>query len=67
MTAPVKNPTQWMPTSGQGYVITNVPNQTIVTNTLKSLVDNTSNHYPIVTQASYVVPKNPTLWTQTGQ
>jgi hypothetical protein len=67
MTTPIKNPTQYRPLNGQGYVITQNANQIIVTNSLATLVDNTINHYPIVTQASYAIPKKPTLWTPTGQ
>ena len=62
MTA-IKNPTQWRPPSGQGYILP-TGNLGIVTNTLLPLVDNTTNHLPIIVNPSYFVPKYATKWTR---
>lgn len=65
MTTPVKNPTQWRPQSGQGYIVMS-GNLPLVANTLLPLVDNTTAHLPIINTPSYVIPKNPTVWTLSG-
>lgn len=59
----VKNPTQWQPPSGSGYVIT-VGTNFIVTNLFNFLVTNTGNF--LVTTPTYAVPKYATQWTETG-
>lgn len=61
----VRNPTQWYPPSGSGYVVT-VGNLPIVTNALLPIVDNTVTHLPIVTTPTYTVPRYKTAWTVTG-
>jgi len=59
----VKNPTQWQPPSGNGYVV-NVGTEFLVTNLGDFLVDNSGNF--LVTTETYAVPKYPTTWTVTG-
>lgn len=64
MTVPIKTPTDWRPTSGQGSVVLlgNVP---IVTNTGIKIVTNTT-QLPILTSPTITKPKNPTIWSQAG-
>lgn len=59
----VKNPTQWQPPSGSGYVIT-IGTEFLVTNLSDFLVTNTGNF--LVTTPTYAVPKYKTLWSDTG-
>lgn len=66
MATPIKNPTTWNPPSGEGYIVT-VGTLGMVTNALLPIVDNTVNHYPIVTTPVYNIPKVPTDWTGTGE
>lgn len=63
MTNPIKWPTQWRPPSGQGYVLAS-GSLPLETNLFLPIVDNTSNHYPIINTPSYVVPKYATKWTR---
>lgn len=59
----VKNPTQWIPGSGKGYVV--VQGTLFITNNLSSFItDNLGNF--LVTTPNYVTPKNATSWTATG-
>lgn len=60
---PVKNPTQWQPPSGTGYVVTTGTNF-LVTNLGDFLTDNLGNF--LVTTPTYTVPKYPTVWTASG-
>lgn len=62
MTA-VKNPTQWRPPNGSGYVIT-TGNNFLITNSSNFLVTNSGNF--LITTPTYVVPKYKTAWTATG-
>jgi hypothetical protein len=59
----IKNPTQWEPPSGKGYVIT-IGFCFLVDNLGNFLVDNSQNN--LVTTPTYTVPKYATLWTGTG-
>jgi hypothetical protein len=61
---PIKIPTSWRPSSGQGSVVL-IGNVPIVTNTGVRLVTTTS-HLPIMTNPTVTKPKNPTVWSQTG-
>lgn len=66
-----KTPTTWTrtgktSTSWRPATVVTVGNLPLVANTLLPLVDNTVNHFPIVTTPSYVQPKAPTKWTASG-
>ena len=58
-----KNPTQWQPPSGSGYIIT-VGNEFLETNLSDLLVTNIGDY--LVTTPTYAIPKNKTLWGITG-
>jgi hypothetical protein len=60
----VKNPTQWTPQSGSGYVVT-VGNENLVTNSGSFLVDNLGNF--LITTPTNVVGKYSTAWTNTSK
>lgn len=62
---PIKNPTQWRPGNGKGFVVP-TGSLPIVANTLLPLVDNTLAHLPIINTPSYVTSNNPTIWTGSG-
>lgn len=63
MTTPVRTPTQWIPSSGQGYVL--LPGQNnLVTNSGNYLVANNGNF--LVTSGVVVLGKYATQWTQSG-
>lgn len=62
MTA-VKNPTQWLPPSGSGYIVT-VGTEFITTNAGVFLTDNLGDF--LVTTPTYDVEKFATQWTGTG-
>lgn len=59
----VKNPTQWQPPTGKGFVIT-AGTKFLVTNSGSFLVTNAGDN--LVTTPTYDVPKYPTTWSQTG-
>lgn len=61
--ASVKNPTQWQPPSGSGYVV-NIGVLNLVDNSGNFLVDNSQN--PIVTTPTYAIPQFDTTWVETG-
>jgi hypothetical protein len=61
--ANVRNPTQWYPPSGKGYVI--APGlRFIIDNLSNFIIDNSSNF--LVTTPTYIVPEYKTAWTVTG-
>lgn len=59
----LKNPTQWMPPSGEGFVI-NVGTNFLVANNGNFLVTNSLKF--LVTTPVYAVGKYATLWSETG-
>lgn len=59
-----KNLTKWQASLGSG--VTTIGNLNIVTNSGNLLVDNTTNHYPIVTTPQVAGVKAPTLWVATS-
>lgn len=61
--AAVKNPTQWTPPSGTGYVFF-IGLLNFQDNLGNLLITNSQNN--IVTNPSQVIPKYPTTWTATG-
>lgn len=60
---PVKNPTQWRPGSGHGFVVP-TGSLTIVTKSGLSVVNKAG--LKVVQNPTQVVPKYPTLWTASG-
>lgn len=63
--APIRTPTSFRPVSGMGSVATigMLPIVEIVN--MLPIVD-TATHLPILTNPTVTLPKNATLWTQTG-
>ena len=61
--ATIKNPAQWTPPSGTGFVLSQ-GNLLLIDNTGKFLIDNLANK--IVTTPTYNVPRYPTTWTGSG-
>lgn len=63
MPSPIKNPTAWRPTSGQGYVTS--PGVSNITDQLgHNITDQLAS--PITDTGYQVMPKNATTWTQVG-
>lgn len=60
---PVKNPTQWRPPSGKGYVVDSGSSY-LITNLSEFLVTNGGDN--LVINDTYVVPKYATAWTASG-
>jgi hypothetical protein len=58
----VRNPTQWTPPSGAGYVVT-IGNENLVTNSGSFLVDNLGKF--LVTNTTNVTGKYTSAWTKT--
>jgi hypothetical protein len=59
----IKNPTRWRTPSGTGYIVT-IGNEVITTNSGLTLTDNLGNS--LVTNPTYTIPKNKTVWKQSG-
>lgn len=59
----VSSQTQWVPLSGEGYVI-NIGFENISDNLNNLLIDNSGNY--LVTTSTYDIPKNATVWTPSG-
>lgn len=58
-----KNQSQWIPRGGQGYVL-NAGSIFLTDNLGNFIVDNSGNN--LVTTPIYTIPKNPTLWSESG-
>ena len=59
----LKNPTPWIPTTGQGYVV--IPGRQLFQDNLGHLIiDNLGNN--LVTNPAYVIGKFATAWAETG-
>jgi hypothetical protein len=59
----IKTPTQWIPTSGQGYLV-NVGVTNITDQQGNNITDQLGN--PITDSGYQYEPKYPTTWTQAG-
>jgi hypothetical protein len=59
----IKNPTQWRPISGYGYILNN-GGLDLVTNLGAFLTDNLGNY--ILTNPTSEIGKSQTAWTQSG-
>lgn len=63
--APIRTPTEWRPASGFGSVVLIGNIKLIEAVYMLPIVDNT-NHLPLLTTPTVTLPKNATLWSQTG-